>query len=338
MNVEQRIDLLVRLGKYMQSDAPAWQQAKHMAYLHNKWFIPEFIDTAVDNIVKAFLQKDILEDLVQQYDVKDMATHIKTVGIVMAGNLPLVGFHDFICVFISGNKLMMKLSSKDEVLLRHVADQLIEWNSEVASVITFAEMLKNCDAYIATGSNNTSRYFDYYFARYPHIIRKNRTSVAVLDGTETEEEIALLANDIQLYFGLGCRNVTKLFVPEGYNFVPLLEALKAYEYLMDYNKYKNNFDYQLALLIMGNKYYMNNDSIILTENANLFAPVAQLNYSYYNSKEETIDVLKNNTDVQCIVGHGCTPFGQAQQPCITSYADGVDTMAFLMELNADAEL
>src|SRR5207245_221354 len=126
-------------------------------------------------------------------------------------------------------------------------------------------------AYIATGSNNTGRYFEYYFAKYPHIIRKNRTSVAVLDGTETGEEITLLASDIQLYFGLGCRNVTKLFVPDDYNFVPLFEALKTYEYFMDYSKYKNNFDYQLALLIMNNKYYMNNDSILLTENANLFA-------------------------------------------------------------------
>lgn len=293
MNVEQRIDLLVRLGEYMQSDAPTWQQTKQLAYLHNKWFIPEFINIAVDNIVKEFLQREILEKWAQQYRIEDAATNMKTVGVVMAGNIPLVGFHDFVCVFISGNKMMIKPSSKDEVLLRHLVNQLTEWNSEVASVITFADVLRGCDAYIATGSNNTSRYFDYYFAKYPHIIRKNRTSIAVLDGTETTEEMALLASDIQLYFGLGCRNVTKLFVPDGYDFVPLLDALKAYEYFMDYNKYKNNFDYQLALLIMGNKYYMNNDSIILTENADLFAPVAQLNYSYYHSKEETVKVVEN---------------------------------------------
>lgn len=332
MNVEQRIHLLVQLGAYMQRNGAEWQQAKEMAYLRNKWFIPEFINTAIDNIVREFLQKDVLDGLVRQYGVEDTPANIKTVGVVMAGNIPLVGFHDFVCVFISGNKMLIKPSSKDDVLLRHLVNKLIEWNSEVATVIAFAEVLKNCDAYIATGSNNTGRYFDYYFAKYPHIIRKNRTSVAVLDGTETEEEIVLLATDIQLYFGLGCRNVTKLFVSDGYNFVPLLEALRKYEYFMDYNKYKNNFDYQLALLIMGGKKYMNNDSIILTENAALFAPVAQLNYSYYNSKGETVDALKNNTDVQCIVGHGFTPFGQAQQPCITSFADGVDTMDFLMKL------
>jgi hypothetical protein len=333
MNVKQRIDLLVRLGEYMKSNAEAWQQAKHTAYLQNKWFIPEFINTAVDNIVKEFLQRDTLEQLVKQYAVEDTTSAIKTIGVVMAGNIPLVGFHDFICVFLSGNKLMIKPSSKDEVLLKHLANKLIEWDNEVASLIIFAEVLKNCDAYIATGSNNTGRYFDYYFAKYPHIIRKNRTSVAILDGTETNEEIALLSSDIQLYFGLGCRNVTKLFVPGGYNFVPLLEALKAYEYFVDNNKYKNNFDYQLALLIMNNKFYMNNDSILLTENAGLFAPVSQLNYSFYNSKEETVAALQNNTDVQCIVGHGFTPFGQAQQPCITNFADGVDTMEFLMNLN-----
>src|SRR6478609_8652636 len=193
MNVEQRIDLLAQLGEYMRSNGDAWQQAKQMAYLRNRWFIPEFIEIAVENITKEFLQKDILEGLVQQYDVENTSEKIKTVGIVMAGNIPLVGFHDFICVFISGNKMKIKPSSKDDVLLRHLVNKLIEWNSEVASVIMFAEMLKNCDAYIATGSNNTGRYFDYYFAKYPHIIRRNRTSVAVLDGTETAAEIALLA-------------------------------------------------------------------------------------------------------------------------------------------------
>jgi hypothetical protein len=332
MNVKQRIDLLVRLGEFMQSDTAAWQQAKHMAYLQNKWFIPEFIDTAVYNIVKEFLQRDILEQLVKQYAVEDTTSDVKTIGVVMAGNLPLVGFHDFVCVFISGNKLVIKPSSKDEVLLKHLVSKLTEWDSEVASLVIFAEVLKNCDAYIATVRNNTGRYFDYYFAKYPHIIRKNRTSVAIMDGTETDEEIALLASDIQLYFGLSCRNVTKIFVPDGYNFVPLLEALRTHEHFMDYNKYRNNFDYQLALLIMNNKFYMNNDSILLTENADLFAPVSQLNYSFYSSKEETVAALQNNTNVQCIVGHGFIPFGQAQQPCITNFADGVDTMEFLMNL------
>ncbi len=332
MNVQQRIHLLVQLGEYMSGDAAEWQAAKHQAFLHNPWFILQFIEVAAENIVKHFLQEDILQQLAQQYAIPATRTAPKNIGVVMAGNIPLVGFHDFLCVFMSGHTIRIKLSSKDEILLRHLVQQLTEWNKEVASVVMFADMLKNCDAYIATGSNNTGRYFEYYFAKYPHIIRKNRTSVAVLDGSETTAELQLLAEDIQLYFGLGCRNITSLFVPEGYHFIPLLEALKAYAYFMDYHKYKNNFDYQLALLIMGNKYYMNNDSIILTESASLFAPVAQLNYSFYSSKEETVKALENNTDVQCIVGRHLTPFGGAQQPCITSFADGADTMNFLMRL------
>ena len=332
MNVQQRIDLLVQLGDYMSSDAAAWQEAMQQAYLHNQWFITRFTEVAAENIVKEFLQRNTLQQLVQQYSIPPVQADPKAVGVVMAGNIPLVGFHDFVCVFLSGHYLRVKLSSKDEILLRHLVKKLIEWDEEVAAVAGFAEMLKGCDAYIATGSNNTGRYFEYYFAKYPHIIRKNRTAVAVLDGSETREEVQLLADDIQLYFGLGCRNVTKLFVPEGFNFIPLLEALKKYSYFMDYHKYKNNFDHHLALLIMGNKYYMSNDSVTLTEEDSLFAPVSQVNYGYYKSKEEVIAALQKNAGVQCIVGHGFTAFGKAQQPCITSFADGVDTMEFLMKL------
>ncbi len=250
----------------------------------------------------------------------------------MAGNIPLVGFHDFLCVFLSGHRALLKLSSKDDVLLPFLLRKLTEWTGEVTELVRIADTLKNCDAYIATGSNNTGRYFDYYFAKYPHIIRKNRTSVALLDGSETESELNLLADDIQLYFGMGCRNVTKLFVPEGYDFMPLLNVLKKYEYYLDFNKYKNNYDYQFALLIMSSKFHLNNGSILLAENASPFAPVAQLNFSYYNSVKETISVLQNNTDIQCIVGHGFTPFGKAQQPCITDFADGSDTLRFLVDL------
>lgn len=329
MNVQQRIDLLVQLGKYITADGEDWQAAKHSAYAHNQWFIPQFVKLATDNIVSEFLQQNILEELALQYQIADVPAGNKTVGVVMAGNIPLVGFHDFLCVFLSGRKQLIKASCKDEVLIKHLVKKLTEWNSEVADLVSFAEMLKNCDAYIATGSNNSGRYFEYYFSKYPSIIRKNRTSVAVLDGTETTEELNLLADDIQQYFGLGCRNVTKLFVPENYNFIPLLDALKKYEYFAEYNKYKSNFDYHLALLIMGNKLYMNNGSIILTEEQQLFAPVGQINYSVYLDKKETESIL-NNQDVQCIVGHSYLPFGEAQKPCITNFADGVDTLDFLV--------
>jgi hypothetical protein len=209
---------------------------------------------------------------------------------------------------------------------------MAEWNEAVKQLIFFADNLKSCDAYIATGSNNTARYFDYYFGKYPNIIRKNRTSVAVLDGTENMEELSLLADDIQLYFGLGCRNITKLYVPAGYDFIPLLDALKKYSYFTDLHKYKNNFDYHLALLIMNNKYYMSNESVILTENISPFSPVSQVHYEFFAAKGELQKSLEDNTDIQCIAGHGYMPFGRVQSPALTDYADGIDTMQFLATL------
>jgi hypothetical protein len=251
----------------------------------------------------------------------------------MAGNIPLVGFHDFLCVFITGHEAVIKPSSKDAVLIKHVVQKLIEWNAAAKQYISFAENLKNCDAYIATGSNNSSRYFEYYFSKFPNIIRRNRTSVAVLNGNEAEDELALLADDMQLYYGMGCRNVTRIFVPEGYNFVPLLHALRKYDHFSDFHKYKNNYDYQLALLIMNHKFYMTNDAVILTENESFFAPVSQINYSYYNEPKSIADMLQANADVQCIVGNGFIPFGKAQSPSLTDYADGIDTMQFLQHLS-----
>ena len=331
MNVQQRIGLLVQLGNYMQTESEEWRELKQKAYAQNQWFIPQFINLATQNICAEFLQNNILEQVVADYKIKN-PTEIKKVGIVMAGNVPLVGFHDFLCTFISGHHAVIKLSSKDDVLLSFLIQKMISCNDDMTQYATIADNLKNCDAYIATGSNNSGRYFQFYFAKYPHIIRKNKTSVALLDGSETEMELNLLADDISLYFGLGCRNVTKLFVPEGYNFIPLLEALKKYDYFLDYHKYKNNYDYQFALLIMSSQFHMNNGSILLAENSSVFAPVAQLNFSYYNSLKETIYALQNNADIQCIVGHQFVPFGKAQKPCITDFADGSDTLQFLSYL------
>ncbi len=194
----------------------------------------------------------------------------------------------------------------------------------------FSEMLKGCDAYIATGSNNSARYFDYYFSKYPHIIRRNRTSVAILSGNENKEDLEKLADDVYQYFGLGCRNVTKIYVPEQYDFIPLLEAFKKYNHLIEHHKYKNNYDYQLALLILNKKFYMTNGSIILYEDAQIFSPISQLNYEYYSSAEELAGRLQQHEDVQCVVARNVIPFGQAQQPGLTDYADGVDTLQFLL--------
>jgi Acyl-CoA reductase (LuxC) len=332
MNLPYRIELLVRLGEYILSDDLQWQQAKERAGQENGWFIPEFVKLSCKNIARSFLQKDILENWSANFKLQTLNFKPKTVGIVMAGNIPLVGFHDLLAVFISGHKALIKPSSKDQVLIKHLSEKLESWDTEVKDLIEFADMLNDCDAYIATGSNNSSRYFEYYFGKYPHIIRRNRTSVAVLEDKETKDELEKLADDVYLYFGLGCRNATKIYVPVGYDFVPMLTAFKRYDYLSDHHKYKNNYDYNLALHLLNKKYYMTNGSILLIEEPSLFSPISQLNYEFYNNKKELIALLQNMNDIQCIIGEDFIPFGQAQYPAINDYADGLDTLQFLSSL------
>jgi hypothetical protein len=332
MYFKQRIDLLVRLGEYCLSAAPAWEAAMHRAHAVNGWFVPEFIGEAVHQIVTQFLQRDKLEAWAESYGVSAAQESPKTVGLVMAGNIPLVGFHDLLCVFVAGHRQLIKPSVRDEVLIRHLVEKLVEWDAEVAGWIQFAERLNGCDAYIATGSNNSARYFEYYFGKYPHIIRRNRTSVAILTGRETLEDLGALAGDVNLYFGLGCRNVTQIAVPAGYDFVPLLDAFGKYEFLANGAKYKHNYDYQLTLLILNKKYYMTNGSVLLTENASPFSPISVLHYVYYQPGAAPV-LPEASGEIQCIVGRGFVEFGQAQQPGLTDYADGADTMAFLTGLN-----
>ena len=332
MILQERIELLCRLGQYISSNEPEWLAVKERAYNQNQWFVPEFIDSATHNIAEHFLQPTLLTKWAAQYQILDKLEKPCEVGIVMAGNIPLVGFHDLLSVFISGHNAVIKASSKDEVLIKHLVKKMYEWEVTVQNHISFADRLNGLDAYIATGSNNSSRYFEYYFGKYPHIIRQNRTSVAILDGTESEAELELLADDVLQYFGLGCRNVTQVYVPNDYDFKPLLLALKKYPDFIDYHKYKHNFDYHLALLIMGGKYYMNNDLVILTENASPFSPVSQLHYAFYQNRADLLNQLSQDQSIQCIVGSGLVPFGAAQQPSLTDYADGVDTMAFLTGL------
>lgn len=332
MILQRRIELLTWLGAYMRENDLEWHTAKQRAAGANPWFIPEFIEQSASSISMQFLDKEKLEAWVQLYNVPEINKHPKNIGLVMAGNIPMVGFHDMLCIFISGHNQHIKLSSKDEILIPHLVAKLIEWDKEVAEVISVADKLNNCEAYIATGSNNSSRYFDYYFGKFPHIIRRNRTSVAVFDGNETSHELEQLADDVQMYFGLGCRNVTKLYVPEGYNFEPLLKALNKYEHFMDYHKYRHNYDYQLALLMMGNKMYMTNGATLLHENESLFTAISQLHYQFYADKVQLLETLEGNTDVQCIVSKSGIPFGGAQSPLLADYADGIDTMKFLSEL------
>jgi Acyl-CoA reductase (LuxC) len=332
MQLLQRIDLMARLCEYMQNGNNEFELIKEKAYRENPWFIPEFITLAVNNISNNFLQKDKLSVWAKAYNVPDENNAAKSTGIVMAGNIPLVGFHDLLCVFITGNYAVIKPSSKDVVLIKHIMQKLCEWETTIQECVSFAEKLKGCDAYIATGSNNSGRYFEYYFGKYPSIIRKNKTSVAILDGSESPEQLEKLTDDIQLYFGLGCRNVTKLYVPVDYYFIPLLEAFKKYGHFMDFHKYKHNYDYYLALLIMNNKFYMTDGSLMLTENESLFTPVGQINYSYYSDLNQLKNELSKNAAIQCITGKDFIAYGDAQSPSLTDYADGVDTMQFLSSL------
>ncbi len=328
MKLQNRIDILIELGEYLKSQDPNLQQAKQMAHIENGWFTPEFVDHALQNIAHNFLKPALLKDFAAHYHIDDNIK-AKIVGIVMAGNIPLVGFHDFLCVFLSGHRQKIKLSSKDSALWKHIFVYLQEKSADFNEMVSTADILKGCDAYIATGSNNSGRYFEQYFGKYPSIIRKNRTSVAILTGAESENELEALSDDIHLYFGLGCRNVTKIFVPQDYNFEPLIKAFKKYQYFADHNKYKNNFDYQLSLALLNNIYYMTNDATLLIENDQIFSAISQLNYQYYAQLSD-FETQLNDDAIQCIVGQKYIPFGEAQHPKINQFADGVDTMQFLL--------
>jgi Acyl-CoA reductase (LuxC). len=332
MILQSRIDLLEKIAQYLLSEEREWIETKNKAYAANGWFTPAFIQLAAEKIARNFLSKNILQQMAEVYHIPVENNQPQKTGLVLAGNIPLVGFHDLLAVFITGNRAKVKPSAKDDILIRHLVEKMISFNNAIKDVVEFSPILKGCDAYIATGSNNSSRYFEFYFSKYPHIIRRNKTSVAVLTGDETKEQLDLLADDILLYFGLGCRNVTKIYVPENYDFVPLLDALKKYSYFFDHHKYKNNFDYNLAIHLLNNKYYMSNGFMLLVEESSLFSPISQLNYETYRTEDAVINGLKTNQDVQCIVGKNMVPFGQAQNPGIFDYADGIDTMQFLTTL------
>jgi membrane protein YqaA with SNARE-associated domain len=330
MNLQARIKGFVTLGQQLSDTNNALLiEAKSAAYQQNAWFLPTFIDQAIEQIREQFLQQTALEEWTALYpSIADQSTDLK-VGIVMAGNIPLVGFHDLLSTLIAGHTAVVKRSSKDQVLMDFIIASLIKINPAFEAQILVQEQLKNCDAYIATGGNTAGNYFEYYFGKFPHIIRKNKTSIAILDGTETLAELAALADDCMLYYGMGCRNVTQVWVPEGYDFIPFLNALKKYNYLQDQHKYKHNYDYQLALLMMGKKLYMDSGGVLMSENPSPFAAISQIHYQQYPLG--TIPVF-NMDEIQCIVGKNQLPFGSLQKPLLAQYADGVDSLAFLSSL------
>ena len=302
---------------------------------HNGWFTPEHILFSIQSWAKA-LTEDNLNQWLSNYDFSKSES--KKVGLVLAGNIPLVGFHDFLSVLISGHDVLVKTSSNDQHLLKFLAKYLISIQPELNSKITFVEgKLEGFDAVIATGSNNTARYFEYYFKDKPSIIRKNRNSVAVLDGTETFEDLVGLGEDIFRYFGLGCRNVSKLFVPKDYNFDNFFKAMYEYRDVIQYEKYANNYDYNKAVFLMSNFQLLDNEFLTIKEDSSYASPISSVFYEFYENLEEITTRLNNDAEqIQCVVSKNLIPnsvtFGQTQQPRLWDYADNVDTLAFLNNL------
>lgn len=257
-------------------------------------------------------------------------------GVIMAGNIPLVGFHDMLCVLISGNRLIAKASSKDSDLVVLISDILEKINPEFSELITITEgTITDFDVIIATGSDNSSRYFEYYFGRYPNIIRKNRNSIAVLDGNETKEELEKLGTDIFSYFGLGCRNVSKVYIPKGYDIKQLAGCWDKFSGIISHNKYANNYDYHKAVFLVNREHYLDTGFLLLREHSGISSPVAVLYYEYYKNQEAFKSVAERNSNkIQCITGRNHVPFGKAQMPALWDYADGIDTIEFLLKKNS----
>jgi hypothetical protein len=304
---------------------------------YNAWFTPASVQTAMVSIGN-MLNKDDLLKWLNRYKIDSSAN--KKVGLVLAGNIPMVGFHDVLCLLITGNHALIKASSQDSRLIKEVLHKLAAIEPAFANQYSFIERLANFDAVIATGSNNTSRYFEYYFSKVPHIIRKNRNSVAVLTGNETPEQFYNLGHDIFDYFGLGCRNVSKVFVPKFYDFVPFFEAIEPYQAIINHHKYNNNYDYNKSIYLVNRDKHLDNGFLLLKEDKAMVSPLAVLFFEYYDDIESLNEKLKQESEnIQCIVSHASikvnsqvVDFGQSQQPALWDYADGVDTMDFLTKL------
>ena len=302
---------------------------------HNGWFTKEQVYFAVNSWAKA-LTKENLTTWLSNYDFSKIET--KRVGLILAGNIPLVGFHDFLAVLLSGHHALVKTSSNDQHLIKFLANYLIAVEPELKNRITFTDgKLENFDAVIATGSNNTARYFEYYFKNKPSIIRKNRNSVTVLNGNETHEDLVNLGEDIFRYFGLGCRNVSKLFVPKGYNFDAFFKAMYEYQNVIHYEKYSNNYDYNKAVFLMSNFKLLDNGFLTIKEDTSYSSPISSVFYEFYEDLQVLKNRLKNESDqIQCIISNDLVDksiaFGQTQKPKLWDYADDVDTLKFLNSL------
>jgi len=302
---------------------------------YNGWFTKEQVIFSFKSWSEALTLVNI-EKWLSGYDLSKEP--MKTVGLILAGNIPLVGFHDVIAVLLSGNRALIKPSSNDQKLLPHLLEYLVKVAPEFSERIVFTkERFEDFDAVIATGSNNTSRYFEYYFSKVPNIIRKSRNSIAVLQGNESNEQLAALGEDIFRYYGLGCRNVSKLFVPKGYDFAPFFEAMFAFSEVIKYEKYANNYDYNKAVFLMSDFNLLDNGFLTIREEKSHASPISSVFYEYYTDIKEVIQRLEADKEsLQCIVSdgsiQGSVMFGTTQTPDLWDYADHIDTLNFLLQL------
>jgi len=341
LELEKRIKAFVELGKVLkqldekqESDPNRYIKESH---IHNPWFTEENVRYAVKSIGES-LEEEKIRKWIGNYDFQKEEKS-KRVGVVMAGNIPMVGFHDFLCVLISGHHFLGKLSSDDEKLLPAVSNLLIDIEPGFKDYISFTESkLENFDAIIATGSNNTARYFEYYFGKYPHIIRKNRNGAAIFSGKESKEELAEFGKDLFLYFGMGCRSVSKVFVPTDYKFDSFFESIADFSSVLNNFKYKNNSDYYKSIYLINKTKHFDNGFLLVKEDTAYASPPSVLYFEEYEDlKELNNRVTMEKKQIQCVIGQskeieGIIPFGKAQDPELWDYADGVDTMEFLLSL------
>lgn len=342
MLLPERIDTFVALGDYLRN--PTHQEevkaVAHQAHQKNNWFTVGNVLNALQALTEQFLTRDTLTDWANRYVVEPADP--KWVGVVMAGNLPAVGFQDLLCVLVSGHKLMAKLSSQDFVLIQYLIQKIVELNPAFATRTRVVDRLNEAEAYIATGSDNTSRYFAYYFAKKPHIIRRNRTSLGVLLGDESDEQLTRLGDDILTYYGLGCRNVSTLLIAEEAQEQAIQNLLRTLEPrlpdLLANHKYQNNYDYNKSIYLVNQVPHFDNGFLLLTQNDALVSPISVVYYQTYRYQDDAQTVVRTHADkIQAVASAdgwfpGSVPFGQTQRPTLFDYADGVDTMAFLEKL------
>lgn len=340
MQTAERIDALVQLGDWLRSKPESLQTITHSAFIHNGWFDEAQSRKALMGIAEQFLQREALEAWVAPYPFDRGAA--RRVGLVLAGNIPAVGFHDILATFTAGHTALIKYSEKDKQLIPFLLNKLAEIDERTASYFEEIERLKDFDAVIATGSNNSARYFKQYFQKYPHIIRRNRNGVSVLTGAEGEEALNGLAEDIFSYYGLGCRSTSKVYLPKGYDLVPLMALLDAFKGVMNNNKYKNNYDFNRSIYLLNQVNHLANDCIMLLEREDMLSRIATVHYAFYDNVEALAAELKaQREDIQCIgtnlelPGLETQALGQAQRPALDDYADGVNTLAFLQEIALD---